>query len=140
MSATLLTPAAVLVLAPELALLPGVVDGGGGPTVPYIEIVDIAGVLLDAATWGVQLSSAHWTLAAHMTAMRFDTSLAAGAVTSRKIDKIQENYAAPGNDAMGDLRLTSYGKTHLMLRDRLPALSSFSTVERGWTLPEGRVI
>ena len=140
MSANLLTAAEILVLSPELALLPGVVDGGGDPTVPYEAIVDLAGGLLDAETWGTQLSSAHWTLSAHMTVLRFDASAAQGAVTSRKIDKIQENYQAPGNGAEGDLRLTNYGRMHLQLLARLPALSSFPTVARGWVLPDGRVI
>ena len=140
MAANLLTPAEILVLAPELSLLPGVVDGEGEPMAPYIEIVDIAGVLLDAATWGAQLSSAHWTLAAHMTALRFDPSVALGAVTSRKIDKIQENYATASGTSDAELRATKYGKLHLSLRDRLPALSAFATTDRGWTLPDNRAI
>jgi len=136
-AATWLTPTAILELAPELEPL---VIVGGSPTAAWLEIVELAKTLLTPATWGTSLSQGHWTLTAHLATLQFDASAAMGAVTSRRVDKIQESYAvntAPGEQ---DLALTKYGRIHLELRRRLSGVSYFSATSRDRGLPDGRVL
>ena len=137
MAARWSTPTEILELAPELAAL---VLVGGEPSAAFVEIVELAKDLLDQGTWGELLSRGHWTLAAHLATLQFDASAAMGAVTSRRVDKIQESYAvntAPGEQ---DLALTKYGRIHLELRRRLSGVSYFSAATRDRGLPDGRVL
>jgi len=138
MSAAYVTPADVVALAPELAAF--VLDGEGEPTVPFVEVVDLAADLLDVGVWGERLSRAHWTLSAHFSALQFDPSSAQGAVTSRRVAQISETYAT--NSAVGeaDLSLTKYGRLHLELRKRLSGVSYAGDAARGWGSTDGGVL
>ncbi len=139
MAATWLTSTEILAAADD-AELESYVLSGGEPKAAWLEIIAIAQSLLTAATWGTQLSSGHWTMAAHLALLRYDPAAATGAVTSRRVDKIQESYAVNSSPGEADLALTKYGRLHLELRRRLGGLSSFGATSRGWPLPDGRVL
>ena len=138
MSATYATTVEVIALAPELAS----VDAA-----QLALVVDvITQKMLTVAEWGDTLNSGHRTLAAHWGVVELLSGAGAGppgAVTSRRVDKIGESYAAPGGGSPSDAELasTKYGRMHIALRDTLDSATSFGGETDGWEYAEdGRVL
>lgn len=131
MAAEHATPADVVDLAPELC-------SHAGPQLDII--VAITQELIELSAWGNKAKLAHTTLAAHFACVVFNTPSAVGAVTSRRIDKIQENYASGGSSTDDALKGSKFGPLHKALRDSLSASKSWGEPDRGWALPEGRIL
>lgn len=139
MSAEYASTVDVIALAPELA----VVD----PTQLALVVDTITQRMLTVAEWGETLHEGHRTLAAHWAVVELLSGAGAGppgAVTSRRVDKVQESYASPGSGAgLSDAELasTKYGRMHIALRDTLEQACSFGGDTDGWEFEEdGRVL
>jgi hypothetical protein len=125
------TVAEVTELAPELATLVG-------PVLSLLVDV-ITAAMVEPADWAELTREGHRTLAAHVATTTLNAKAAVGAVTSRKIDKVQENYAASAvSDA--ELGTTKYGRMHLMLKAMLVSSAVDGETDRGWALDDGRVM
>jgi hypothetical protein len=103
-------------------------------------IVALTASLIEIPSWGDKAFDGHWTLAAHVATMVLGTNSAVGAVTSRKIDKIQETYAAGGPALDVELASTRYGRMHALLKSSLVASSHHGADPRGWELPDARIL
>jgi len=138
-AATWLTSEEILAKADDATLESYVLEGGE-PKAAWLEIIEIAKAMMGQTAWGAYLSSGHWMMAAHLAFLRYDPATATGAVTSRRVDKIQESYAVNTTPGEEELMLTKYGRMYVNLRRRLTATCSFGDPARGWDLGSGRVL
>ena len=82
------------------------------------EILDVTADMINLDYWGLEASRAHAWLAAHFLFTTSTEGNPGGVITSRKIDKIQENYAvATASDP--ELSTSRFGRIYIALRKTL---------------------